>query len=575
MTHAWYVTRDCDQCTRDQAVMASASAPEDDRQPKRRGKRSVLDFPYKSWFAQATTFVVDERNPGKTHDAWVAHVKYQAWLVRRSHVTTQNEHDTRERFRHAVRPDKPEVGEKSEFADRAHELLRIQLPKELEEYWMLRLALDWDRHRHARQLANLARERRMMALADSDGPVYGTANAFSKTDEAKNIALFLPWPSGRMAILPYRLLNEPFPSDIARDELIGYFGAGDDAPPVNRDDTVREFSEQDNADLWSYIEEYDAITNGRESALRTRTEESAGRTSYRRTWGTEWALFFYDLAKGPRSYAGKSAGLPPVQDIIDQTRFIRSNGVADTIRSYTQHSFEILQVTRSQFDERKGKPGLHKRVRIDQSNALLDAVYRAPHSHTPLLLARFQSTFAGWDGLREYCDAVATGGADKAEAAARLFGHWRTSTSFLSTSYNPEFTFEHQALLYIIYHLHPDCAWLWMENDREAEILLPPGVQMRAVRAAATHEIPTEHRPIHSVYVLEVLVRPGVKVEPYDLAPAPESPSYGPASPSYGPLSPSYVPDNPPPPGSQASGSDGSHGDAMLYAPTSPSYGPP
>jgi hypothetical protein len=264
----------------------------------------------------------------------------------------------------------------------------------------------------------------------------------------------------------------------------------------------------------------------------------------------------------------------------------------------------------------------------------LAAVYGAPRSKAAMLVSRFQRDFAGWPELEALSAASAAvaeaemgvrratpfestrkdktreqrmveefmrrsnafieTGAKKLldqaltkleQTKEQLLGKWKTSTSFLSTSYNPKFTFDHTANVYIVYHLHQDCPWMWMLNDNEAEILLPPGVEMCAIRyATVTPEAPG---PMPIVYVLEVLVREKERIKPYDRPPKPEevipaSPSYGPMSPVYvppaddvdAPASPVYVLPADEAPVSPSGPVNDDDYDDTFFGPTSPTYGP-
>lgn len=489
--------------------MASVFEPDDGGEPqKRRRGEPAADFPYKSWFAQETKFVVDESNPSETRVAWVVHVARLEGveLARPRKPLTAEENDAFKRFHAVLNPDRPEIAERSVYTDRAREIYRMGLPEVLEAKWITALATEWHCSRPAVIYRQSRRELREMMLADESQTDIRLANEYRHSGGFQTVELFRKW-TGRRVEVPHRLTAQPFPSDMGPGELLEYFDSGH--TPVRAEQAPGRW-------CGMYPRLYRGITRHREVAIHVRDEEAGGRTPYG-TMGlvSEQQLFYHDLARGPRARAGAPAGLPPEGDIGDQAHFLEENDLMGVATDYVRHPGEILQVARSMFDERKGTPGIHTQESIRQSNRLVDAIYRAPRSRTPLLLTRFQSTFAGWEDLGGYFDAVGTG---KAADAARLPGQWRTSTSILSTSYDAQSTFERQAALYIIYHLRSDCAWLWIANDEETEILLPPGLQMRAVRAAATHEIQSNRH----VYVLEVLVRPGVRVESYDLAPAPE-----------------------------------------------------
>jgi hypothetical protein len=286
-----------------------------------------------------------------------------------------------------------------------------------------------------------------------------------------------------------------------------------------RESYKKSATEFERYSIWLYPQ----IVADREAEASKRKDKQ-DRIIYGNNPNNDLAWFLHQLARGPLSdhLAGPAVGLPRIQDIADQTEYLRKNHRGrEAVAEYVQHSYEILQVVRSQF---RGNGAQHKQSRIEQSNALLEAVYAVPRSRSAIMVARFQHGFSGWPEMSNYVHASTDDA--RREAAAKLFGHWKMSTSFLSTSCDVGFTLNRQANLYIVYHLHQDCPWLWMMNTAESEILLPPGVEMCAVRADAIETVPHAGTgaKAETVPVLEVLVRPGQTIGPYALAGIPDLP---------------------------------------------------
>ncbi len=202
------------------------------------------------------------------------------------------------------------------------------------------------------------------------------------------------------------------------------------------------------------------------------------------------ARFWFEIARGGHPRAGLDAGMFSYAEASAHAEILGKKAVKDAVTEYTDwlRCRPILSAARG---------GSGDRAATAMANVIQRAIQRAPNQYRPILLTRFQEGFHGWEEVPSWQD----GTGDQKKAARRaLFETWRASNTILSTSHNPAFTFATQANLYIIYHLHPDCKWLWIANEGEAEVLLPPGLEMCAMRTAYEKRI--------GAYIVEVLARP-------------------------------------------------------------------
>jgi hypothetical protein len=611
-----------------------------ERPVRRRTKRSEFAYILESDVAKATGFRVEGNvDPVYFIKEWEAHLGRHNEDAKKI-LYTQAQRDAMEQFDAYVKFRARHNLPRDKYVDEARALERLKLPDALQVRFFSDIAGAWANWDNTRTRERLDREREREAMEAADSPhIAHLVGTYQRTQPGyKSINLFYPWPSGTTTHLPMNLLADRLPDNLGDDPIESFFGASDvDADASKSPGAVaRIFEGRLEREVINYVTSYQEIVKTREASIPVFDRWRRGHTvEYGFNQRVKMAGYFYALARGPLEGAGPAAGLPFVQDIAAQTQYIKDKNVTESIVEYTQHSYEILDVVRSMFDERKDHAGgIHKEYRIEMSNDLLAAVYGAPRSKAAMLVSRFQRDFAGWPELEALSAASAAvaeaemgvrratpfestrkdktreqrmveefmrrsnafieTGAKKLldqaltkleQTKEQLLGKWKTSTSFLSTSYNPKFTFDHTANVYIVYHLHQDCPWMWMLNDNEAEILLPPGVEMCAIRyATVTPEAPG---PMPIVYVLEVLVREKERIKPYDRPPKPEevipaSPSYGPMSPVYvppaddvdAPASPVYVLPADEAPVSPSGPVNDDDYDDTFFGPTSPTYGP-
>lgn len=156
----------------------------------------------------------------------------------------------------------------------------------------------------------------------------------------------------------------------------------------------------------------------------------------------------------------------------------------------------------------------HSRRSVEVRNALLARAYRkGSWSTTPATLTRAQGWIEGWEDTEAF---VFGQGDPKERARASLFDTWRTNRTFLSTS-SSDYPLSFKAMVYLVYQVEAYCPLL----DLGQEVVIPPGVEMRARRVEVQESVLPGGRGTVFFYVIEAEVRKSATYKPEPL-PLPE-----------------------------------------------------